>query len=69
MFSCASCHTDYFKIAESMYAEDSRCPLCLGSTVPAGDGFVGPNGQFYIGLRCEAYGASGLFESMFARSA
>jgi hypothetical protein len=52
MFTCAGCHTDYFEIAESMSAEGSRSPFCLGPTVPTGYGFAGPNGQFYLGLRC-----------------
>jgi hypothetical protein len=34
MFSCASCHTDYFKIAESMYARGLPVSLVLGIDSP-----------------------------------
>ena len=52
VFRCVECGADYFSIAESMYNEGTRCPFCCGPTVPSGYGFVGANGQFYLGLRC-----------------
>jgi len=52
IFTCLECHTEHFSVAESMYTEGAKCPFCYGPTVPSGYGFVGMNGQFYLGLRC-----------------
>lgn len=58
IFRCANCHSEHFSVAESMYTEGSKCPFCCGPTVPSGYGFVGINGQFYLGLRCHRCEAS-----------
>ena len=52
LFTCADCGADHFRVAEAMYTEGAKCPFCCGPTVPAGYGFAGPKGQFYLGHRC-----------------
>lgn len=52
LFTCADCGADHFRVAEAMYTDDAKCPFCCGPTVPAGYGFAGPKGQFYLGHRC-----------------
>jgi CheY-like chemotaxis protein len=57
-FTCADCGIDYLRTVEAMYAEGAKCPFCRGPTVPSGNGFAGPEGQFYLGHRCNACGAN-----------
>ena len=52
IFTCVDCRAEHFSIAEAMYADGAKCPFCCGPTIPSGYGFAGPNGQFYLGLRC-----------------
>ena len=52
IFICMECHAEHFSVAESMYTDGAKCPFCCAPTVPSGYGFVGMNGQFYLGLQC-----------------